>query len=153
MNDPIPDTELDPTTGQVVSVPATGTPVLLDKWSITKPDLHGSLSATLSAPERVSSGSSLTYTIHLSNHSHNALNGTQVRLSLASNVSLTHAPDGTTVLGNEAVVTIGRLAEGVSQDIQLTVTAAGRGEVDSVVTITSATALPLSTNHVETDVR
>lgn len=153
LNDPIPDTEIDPATGQVVSAPATGTPALLDKWSITKPDMRGALSATLSAPEKVTSGGSLTYTIHVNNHSRYALNGTQVRLSLPNNVSLTHAPDGATLQGNEAVVTLGRLAAGQSQDIHITVTALQRGEIDSVASLTSATALPLSTNRVETEVR
>jgi hypothetical protein len=153
LNDPIPDTEIDPATGQIVSVSATGKPALLDKWSITKPDLHGSFSATLSAPERVSSGGSLTYTIHISNQSNYSLNGVQVRLNLANNVSVTHAPDGTTVQGNEAVATIGRLAAGQSQDIQLTVTVGGHGEIESSATATSATAQPVATNHVETNVR
>ena len=154
LSDPIPDTEIDPATGQVVSTPATGTSALLDKWSVTKPDLHGSLSATLSAPERVSPGGSLTYTIHVSNRSSYGLNGTQVRLRLANNVTLTHIPDGATMQGNEVVVTIGRLAAGSSQDISIPVTVgARRGGVNSVAIITSATALSVPTNHVETDVR
>jgi hypothetical protein len=37
LNDPIPDTDVDPSTGQVVFNPATGTSVLLDKWTVIKP--------------------------------------------------------------------------------------------------------------------
>jgi hypothetical protein len=155
LNDPIPDTEIDPATGQVVSAPATGTSALLDKWSITKPELH-SLSATLSAPETVNAGASLTYTVHLKNNSPYSLNGTQVRLRLGGDVSFAGAPGDTiTVQGNEVVVTVGRLAAGTSQDISIpeTVSALSHGEVESAGTVTSSTALPVNTNHVETNVR
>jgi len=43
LNDPIPDTMVDPATGLVVSPPATGTPALLDKWTVTKPELQKEL--------------------------------------------------------------------------------------------------------------
>jgi uncharacterized repeat protein (TIGR01451 family) len=155
LNDPIPDTVIDPTTGEVISSPATGTPALLDKWSITRPDLHGSLSATLSAPRRVSAGGALTYTVHVSNHSQFSLNGTQVRLRLANSVSFAGLPDSATLQGNEVVVTIGRVAAGTSHDVSIPVTVAGgsRGEIESVATVTSSMALPVSTKQVETDVR
>lgn len=156
LNDPIPDTEIDPATGQVVSTPATGGSALLDKWSITKPELHSSLSATLSAPETVNAGSSLTYTVHLTNNSPYGLNGTQVRLRLSGKTSFASTPGDTiTVQGNEVVVTVGRLAAGTGRDISIPtlVSAEGHGEIESYATVTSSTALPVSTNHTETDVR
>jgi hypothetical protein len=59
------------------------------------------------------------------------------------------------VQGNEVVVTLGRLAAGTSQDVSIpaVVSAASRGEIESYATVTSSTALPVSTNHTETDVR
>jgi hypothetical protein len=154
LNDPIADTEIDPATGQVVSTPATGTSALLDKWSITKPD--SVLSATLSAPGTVNAGSGLTYTVHMRNNSPYALNGTQVRLHLSGSASFAGtAGETTTVQGNEVVVTLGRLAAGTTQDVSIptVVSAQGRGEIESYATVTSSTALPVSTNHTETDVR
>lgn len=82
LNDPIPDTEVDPSTGQVVSAPATGTSALLDKWTITKPEIFSAFSATLSAPRKVDIGDVLTYTVRLKNNTQYSLNGTQVRLAL-----------------------------------------------------------------------
>jgi hypothetical protein len=154
LNDPIPDTQVDPATGQVVSSPATGTSALLDKWSITKPDAH--LSATLSAQESVVAGGALTYTVHLKNSSQYSLNGTQVRLRLPGTVSFAGTTGGAlTVQGNEVIVTVGRLAAGATQDISIptTVAAGSSGEVEAEATVTSSTALRVSTNHAETDVR
>jgi uncharacterized repeat protein (TIGR01451 family) len=153
LNDPIPDTQIDPATGQVVSSPATGTSVLLDKWSITKPELH--LSAALSAPERVDAGGEITYTVHVKNNSQSSINGTQVRLRMAGNLSFAGTPGDTiTVQGNEVVVTVGRLAVGTTQDISIptTVSAGSHGEVEGLAKVTSSTALPVFTNHAETTV-
>jgi len=40
LNDPIPDALVDPSAGNVVSSPATGQSALLDKFTVTKPDLQ-----------------------------------------------------------------------------------------------------------------
>src|SRR5262249_58027141 len=54
LNDPIPDTVIDPATGQVISPPATGTPALLDKFTVTRPGLGTGVTATLTAPPTAS---------------------------------------------------------------------------------------------------
>jgi hypothetical protein len=155
LNDPIPDTEVDPATGQVVSSPATGTSALLDKWSITKPDLSRSVSASLTAPESVATGGSLTYVVHLRNHSQYSLNGTQVRLALPRGLSFAGMASQTaSVQGNEVVVTVGRVAAGSTQDISIpaTVSSGHHERIDAVATTTSSTALPIVSNHATTTV-
>jgi len=121
LNDPIPDTQVDPSTGTVVSAPATGTSALLDKWTITKPRLEASsFIATLSAPATVHAGGEFTYTIHLKNVSQYSLNGTQVRLTLPRSVSLVGATSATLSLqGREVVVTVGRLAAGAEESVSI----------------------------------
>lgn len=158
LNDPIPDTEVDPATGLVVSSPATGTSALLDKWTVTKPDVASSVSATLSAPAHVQPGGTLTYTVYLKNNSQYSLNGTQVRLLLPPNVTFAGTTgDTTSVQGNEVVVTLGRLAAGTEQTISINTTVSSEGQENgSVVTravISSSTALPFFTNPLVTTVR
>src|SRR6202158_4007933 len=51
VNDPIPDTLVDPATGNVVSPAADGPSALLDTFVVTKPDLEDQLHARLEAPE------------------------------------------------------------------------------------------------------
>jgi uncharacterized repeat protein (TIGR01451 family) len=151
LNDPIPDTEIDPTTGQVISAPATGTSALLDKWTITKPELFSSFTATLSAPEKTHLGDELTFTVLLKNHSQYSLNGTQVKLVLPGNVTFAGTTGSTTTLqGNEVVVTIGRLASGSEQTVSVPVTVTGPGRIDSFAAVTSGTASPVFTNRVAT---
>jgi uncharacterized repeat protein (TIGR01451 family) len=155
LNDPIPDTQIDPATGQLVSDPATGTSVLLDKWTITKPEVFSSLLATLSAPPKVRAGGGLTYTVRLKNDSPYSLNGTQVRLLLSNNVSFAGTPgDSTTLQGNEVVITIGRLAAGAEQTISVpaVVSSESRGRVEASASATSSTALPVITNFAVTNV-
>jgi uncharacterized repeat protein (TIGR01451 family) len=152
LNDPIPDTEVDPSTGQVVSSPATGTPALLDKWTITKPELRDALSATLSAPDRVRGGDEMNYTIHVRNSSQFSLNGTQVRLFLPNGISFAGtAGDSITLHGNEVVVTIGRLTTGTEATISIPtlVSSETRGRINEVAKISSSTALPVLTNEVK----
>jgi uncharacterized repeat protein (TIGR01451 family) len=151
LNDPIPDTEVDPATGLVVSVPATGPSALLDKWTVTKPDIDDSVSATLSAPEHVERGETLTYVVHLKNNSQYSLNGTQVKLVLPSNVTFAGTTgDTTSVQGNEVVVTLGRLATGAEQTISINTTVSSEHDDDrwavAFAVVSSSTALPLFTN-------
>jgi len=56
LNDPIPHTQVDPSTGTVRSPPATGTSALLDKWIVTKPDLGSQVVAILAGPGKVQAG-------------------------------------------------------------------------------------------------
>ena len=155
LNDPIPDTDVDPSTGQVVSNPATGTSVLLDKWTVMKPEVISSVFATLSAPGKVHAGEELTYTVRLKNNSQYSLNGTQVRLLLPNNVSFAGtAGNAITVQGNEVVVTVGRLASGSEQTVSIPamVPSESRGRVETFGSITSSTTLPVFTNSVATTV-
>ena len=120
LNDPIPDTEIDPTTGQVVSSPATGTSALLDKWTVQKPDVKKSVTASLSVPLLVQTGSTLTYNLSIRNNSDYSLNGTQVRFQLPYGLSFAGKQSSTaTVHGNELVLTLGRLAAGAEQIIAI----------------------------------
>jgi uncharacterized repeat protein (TIGR01451 family) len=158
LNDPIADTQVDPTTGSVISSPATGTSALLDKWTVTKPEVAGSVSATLSAPSHVQSGETLTYSVLLKNNSSYSLNGTQVKLLLPPNVTFTGTTGDTiTVNGNEVVVTVGRLAAGANQTISIAATASPNRGFDpwaaAFAVVTSSTASPLFTNPVITTVR
>jgi uncharacterized repeat protein (TIGR01451 family) len=155
LNDPIPDTDVDPSTGQVVSNPATGTSVLLDKWTVIKPEVISSVFATLSAPGKVHAGEELTYTVRLKNNSQYSLNGTQVRLLLPNNVSFSGSIGSTiTVQGNEIVVTVGRLASGSEQTVSIptVVSSESRGRIETFGSTTSSTTLPVFTNSVATTV-
>jgi hypothetical protein len=151
LNDPIPDTQVDPATGQVISAPANGPSALLDKWTITKPEVFGSVSAKLSAPNQIKAGQAFNYTISIRNSSQYSLNGTQVRFRVPQYVTFAGTPgDTVTVNGNEVILTVGRVAEGSEQKIEIPVVAnAGRGffTFDATAEVTSATALPVKTNY------
>src|SRR5262249_37129980 len=112
LNDPIPDTLIDPATGNVVTPPAQATSALLDKFTVKKPDLEEQLSIHLLAPRAVAANHGLTYTVVLHNDSRFSLNGTQVVLHLPNGVSVLDAADNITQLGDDAVITLGRLAAG-----------------------------------------
>lgn len=157
LNDPIPDTVLDSTTGNLLSPPATGTSALLDAWSITKPDLSSGITVQLSAPPSVTPGGVLVYSIVLTNNATTALNGAQVRLTPSSSaVFAGTTSDTVTVQGSEIVATIGRLAPGVQQEIQIQTRVASNASPGSTITtnasLSSATALPIATNAVTTTV-
>lgn len=151
LNDPIPNTQVDPLTSHVVSSPATGTSALLDKWTVTKPELRSSVIATLAAPGNVRAGQSLTYSVTIKNGSPYALNGTQVRLQLPHGVSFAGTlSDTLTVQGDEVVVTIGRLAVAGQQTVEIPVQVSGdarrNDRLYTAAGIYSSTALPIWTN-------
>ncbi|HUO35352.1 MAG TPA: metallophosphoesterase [Candidatus Acidoferrum sp.] len=157
LNDPIPDTEIDPTTGQVVSNPATGTSALLDKWTITKPELANQVLALLAAPARVRPGQTITYTVTIKNRSQYALNGTQVRFELPQEGSFAGTlSDTLTQQGNELVVTVGRVASGGSQSVEIPVQITPRARfgdrVFATAKVDSSTALPVQSNPALTSV-
>lgn len=157
LKDPIPDTQVDPTTGQVLSAPANGTSALLDKWTVTKPEVGNSVVAKLSAPRKIEAGQTLTYVITIENSSEYDLNGTQVRIKLPQSVTFAGAPSDTiTIDGNEVVMTVGRVAEGSEQTVEIPVIVAqdnhGFFPILASAAVTSATALPIRTNEVFTDV-
>ena len=143
---------VDPATGLVVSPASDGASTLLDKWTIEKPNLRSDVAIALSASEHAASDGQLIYSIHLSNVSPYALNGAQVRLCLSGAVSFAGTPsDTTTVQDDEIVVTVGRLDQGASQDLSIPMKVAKKdGEIEAFATLTSSTARPIHSNHVET---
>ena len=155
LNDPIPDTLVDPTTGNVVTPPATGASALLDKFVVTKPDLSENLRVHLSAPHSVVAGGQLTYALKVQNGSSHGLNGTQAVFELPSGVTFVASADGSaTQVGNQIVVTIGRLDAGGSAvvQIQTQVNAKARSELRATALLRSSTALSVPANAVHTSV-
>lgn len=156
LKDPIPDTVLSATTGQLLSTPATGTPALLDKFTITKPDVTQALTAQLSAPPQATANGALVYSVLLQNNSAYALNGTQVHLTVPAAVSLAGPLDNATVQGGEIVMTLGRFAAGAQQLIQIKTrlaTGIPKGtQLTASGSISSGTALPVATNSISTTV-
>ncbi len=155
LNDPIPDTLVDPTTGNVVSVPATGPSSLLDKFVVTKPDLSEDLRVRLSASHSVVTGGQLTYTLNVHNGSSHGLNGTQAVFEIPSGVTFVASPDGSaTQVGNQIVVTIGRLEAGGSAvvRIQTQVNAEAGSVLAGTALLRSSTALSAPADEVHTSV-
>ena len=159
LNDPLSDTVLDGTTGAIISpsAPASGTPTLLDEWTITKPNLSASMSVQLSAPPSATAGGALVYSVVVNNNSTYSLNGAQVRLTIPSSVTLASSPSDTlTLQGSDVVATIGRLAAGTQQVVQIKTRVASNAATGSQITasasLASGTALPLTTNSVTTNV-
>ena len=140
------------------SAPATGTAALLDSWSVTKPDVRGSLLATVSAPPETSPGQTLTYTITVRNSSKFGLNGAQVRFELPRDVQFSGTASTTVTLqGGEVVLTLGHLDAGVVQSVEVPVKVASschaRQVLLGVARLQSSTALPVESNPVVTLVR
>jgi uncharacterized repeat protein (TIGR01451 family) len=169
LNDPIPDTLVDPLTGDVVSAPGTGPSALLDKFTITKPDLQdnqdgnsqGGLTAHLSAPSQATAGSTITYSVRVRNDSGYALNGTQVVVNLPAGVTFAGSTSDTltvqgTVHGSQVVVTLGRLGVGSGQSAQVPATLApglaGGTTLKASAVVRSSTALPVSSNSAVTSI-
>ncbi|WP_315729546.1 MULTISPECIES: metallophosphoesterase family protein [unclassified Bradyrhizobium] len=110
VKDPVPDTVVDPATGKVVTPSQDGPSVLLDKWTIEKPDLDDKVTVRL-----VYQNSGLK--LKVKNRSQYALNGAQLVLeagSYSGPIDDTH-----NVIGDELVVTLGRIAAGDSATLDL----------------------------------
>jgi uncharacterized repeat protein (TIGR01451 family) len=155
LNDPIPDTLVDPATGNVVSPPATGAPALLDKFVVTKPDLSEHFRVRLSASHSVVPGGQLTYTLSVHNGSSHGINGTQAVFEIPSGVTFISSPDGSaTQLGSQIVVTIGRLDPHGSAVVRLQtqVNAQAGSEFTATALLRSGTALSALANEVHTRV-
>ena len=156
LNDPIPDTQVDPNTGDVISTPATGTPALLDKWTVTKPDLRGSLSAEISAPGQAKPGELLTYKVNIKNSSSYALNGTQVRFPIPQGESFAGTVGSAISLQASAVViTVGRVLVGETQtvEIPMQIAADAKGQILAYAELFSSTAQPVTTDGTLTNVQ
>lgn len=160
LNDPIPDTLVDPLTGNVVTAPASGQSALLDKFTIAKPDLEnnqngnaqGGLEVHLSAPTSATAGSTIAYRVRVQNDSSYALNGTQVVVNLPAGATFGGSSSDTlTVHGSQVVFTLGRLGIGNEQTVQVPVTLAStlsRGTLlRASAVVRSSTALPVSSNE------
>jgi hypothetical protein len=118
VDDPLPDTVFDPVTKTVASPPATGVPALLDKVTVTKPDISEDVKVTLKVPERTRRGGPIELTFRFRNRGAYALNGTQVVIRLPDGVVFESAHAGTaTVQGNDVVVSLGRTLPG--QDVEV----------------------------------
>jgi uncharacterized repeat protein (TIGR01451 family) len=157
LNDPIPDTVLDAATGSLLSPPATGPSALLDRWSITKPDVTSSVTVQLSAPPSATAGGALVYTVSVKNNGATALNGTQLRLTMPSTLTFAGSPaDPATVQGGDVVFTMGRLAPGAVQIAQIKTRVATNAATGTVITptavLTSGTAQPVAGNSPATSV-
>ena len=158
LNDPIPDTVVDPTTGTVVSNPATGRSALLDSWTLTKPEVRGSVIASITAPPETSPGQILTYTITVRNSSKYSLNGAQVRFELPENAQFAGTPGTTVTLqGDNVVLTLGHLDAGAVQSVEVPVQVPSSKHPHQVLfahaSLHSSTALPVESNPVITLVR
>jgi uncharacterized repeat protein (TIGR01451 family) len=155
LNDPIPDTLVDPATGNVVSAPATGPSALLDKFVVTKPDLSERLRVRLSVPDSVVPAGQLTYTLTVHNGSSHGLNGTQAVFEIPSGVTFVASPDASaTQVDSQIVVTIGRLDAGGSAvvRIQTQVNAEAGSVLTGTALLRSSTALSAPANEVHTTV-
>jgi uncharacterized repeat protein (TIGR01451 family) len=155
LNDPIPDTLVDPATGNVVTAPATGASALLDKFVVTKPDLSDNLCVYLSTPHSVAGGGQLTYTLNVQNGSSHGLNGTQAVFEIPSGVTFVASPDGgATQVGNQIVVTIGRLDASASTvvHVQTRVNVTDGTTLTGTALLRSSTALAVPSNVVHTRV-
>jgi uncharacterized repeat protein (TIGR01451 family) len=155
LNNPIPDTLVDPATGNVVTPPATGPSALLDKFVVTKPDLSERLRVRLSAPDSVVPGGQLIYTVTVHNGSSHGLNGVQAVFEIPSGVTFVSSPDGgATQVGNQVVVTIGRLDPDASAvvHLQTQVNAEAGSELEATALLRSSTALSAPANEVHTTV-
>ena len=155
--DALPDTVLDGSTGKIVSGTGSAAPAhaLLDQFTVTKPDLAGTLAATLSAPPNVLRNGPLVYSVALTNRSPYGLNGVQAVFALPDGAVYT-GPTGDTLTqnGQGIVVTLGRLEPGATRVLQFKarVTAALGSVLSGAVTVRSGTALPVVSNTVRSRV-
>ena len=158
LKDPISDTVLNATTGSLISAPATGTSALLDQWTITKPDVSGSVHISLSAPDSANPGGTIPYSILISNNGTTPLNGAQIRLTVPPGVMSAALPTAPiTVQGSDIVYTIGRLAPGSEQTAQINAQITDDDKhtemIRAQVSLTSGTAQPVAGNSVTTKVK
>jgi uncharacterized repeat protein (TIGR01451 family) len=149
LNDPIPDTLIDPSTGKVVSAPADGVPAMLDTFTITRPDISGSLFTSVVAPLAVVSGGAIVYNIAVENDSNYPLNAVQVEVALPRGLEFDGTLDSNTTLHNRSnvVMTIGRLVQGENHTIELRTRASEGQPKGTTLSITpvvrSSTAQPV----------
>ncbi|MCL2451210.1 MAG: metallophosphoesterase, partial [Polyangiaceae bacterium] len=143
LNDPLPPTEIDTTTHEVISPPAVGTPALLDKLHVTKPNVSASVHASVTAPKVAAPGETVTFNVHVANHAHIALNGTQVVFTLPEGTEFAGTPgDEATVHERQVVFTIGRLPAQSQTTVPVVVSvpkASGLGVLEASAVVRSST--------------
>ena len=150
LNDPIPDTEIDAATGELISPSATGPSALLDKWTVVKPDVTPGVSVQITGADKVKCGATLTYTVTIKNSSSYALNGAQVRFPLPSGESFAG-----TRQGNEVVITLGRIDMGATATAQIPmlIDNDAHGKILAYAELYSSTAQPVISDGVLTTVQ
>jgi uncharacterized repeat protein (TIGR01451 family) len=119
--------------------------------------VSSAISAQLSAPPSAAPGGALVYTITVKNDSTFALNGAQVRLTLPSSAGFAGSTSDTlTVQGSDVVLTVGRLAVGSQQIVQVKSRVSANAGIGSQIvanaSVVSGTALPVATNSVTTKI-
>jgi len=147
INDPLPDTIFDPASRTVISKPATGPSALLDKLTVTKPDLSRDVRVGLKLAHSTS-GSVRTLDVKIENGSAYGLNGAQIVLTLPEGVSFDAVNAGTaTVQGQDVVVSLGRIPPAGTRILQITVIVPASGDegsdLDLDAELRSSTALPV----------
>ena len=150
LNDPIADTVFDPLTRTVISPPAVGTPALLDAFTLTKPELDD-VDMKLSAPDRVSVGDRIDYTLTVSGLNR-ALNGAQAVFTLPEGVQFVSSTGGASVNGSAVVVTLGRVSPGDKVKVIVTVQALEKGELHARAEVRSATAMLVDAGSANTHI-
>jgi hypothetical protein len=157
LNDPLPDTVFDPVAKTVLSAPATGQPALLDKITVTKPDISEDVEVALRAPEHVKRGGPIELAFAFRNRTEHALNGTQVVFTLPEGVAFESTTAGTTtVQGRDVVVSLGRTLPGQTIEIQMRGNVSRSAKPGSTLVFSgllrSGTALPVIAEHQATKV-
>jgi hypothetical protein len=160
LNDPIPDTLVDPATGAVVTPPADGPSALLDRFTIVKPEVDDRVRVRLSRSDTDSdedrATDTVTYVVTVDNGSAYPLNGSQLVLRLPEGARLADATTDTrTVVDDEVVVTLGRIDVGQVRQVTLHVAGNGRSEGDhgeegqgAIAFLRSSTAQTVLSNRV-----
>jgi uncharacterized repeat protein (TIGR01451 family) len=155
VNDPLPDTVFDPVSRMVVSAAGEGTPALLDKVTVTKPDISEEASVDLSGPKSAAPGDAIDYTFTFRNGSRYALNGAQAVLTLAEGVVFDSVSLGSaTVHERRVVVSLGRLAakSTVTLHIHGHILRSAPKHLEAVGVLRSGTALPVVSEETITKV-
>jgi len=155
LNIPIPDTVFDPVTRKVVSSSGTGTPALLDKLTVKKPDISGEASLKLNAPETAHRGGKISFNFIFKNRSSYALNGTQAVVTLPDGVEFESSSESTaSVHGRDVVISLGRTLPGQTIELKIKGRVSDSVAVGSILTgvgtLRSSTAMPI---HASSDTR
>ena len=147
-NRPLPDTVFDPVTRTVVSSSGSGTPALLDKVVVKKPDISSAGLLKFSAPDEAPRGGVIRFNFNFKNRSSYPLNGTQAVVTLPAGVGFESATESTaTVHGQDVVVSFGRVLPGQTIELQvkgrISDSLADGTILTGVGTLRSSTAMPI----------